>query len=73
MPGGMTGPQLAEAALALRPGLRVLYASGYTENAIVHHGRVDPGVNLLHKPYRKQELAAKLRAVINEAHKDGKP
>jgi PAS domain S-box-containing protein len=73
MPGGMTGPQLAEAALALRPGLPVLYASGYTENAIVHHGRVDPGVNMLHKPYRKQELAAKLRAVINEARKDRNP
>ncbi|HWG67257.1 MAG TPA: PAS domain S-box protein, partial [Rhodanobacteraceae bacterium] len=58
MPGGMTGPQLAEAARALRPGLPVLYTSGYTENAIIHHGRVDPGINLLHKPYRKPELAA---------------
>ena len=65
MPGGMTGPQLAEAAHVLRPGLRVLYTSGYTENAIIHHGRVDPGVNLLHKPYRKPELAAKLRAVLD--------
>ena len=66
MPGGMTGPQLAEAARALRPGLPVLYTSGYTENAIIHHGRVDPGINLLHKPYRKPELAAKLRAVLDE-------
>lgn len=72
MPGGMTGPKLAEAAHALRPGLPVLYSSGYTENAIVHHGRVDPGVNLLHKPYRKQELAAKLFAVLGEKQpKDG--
>jgi PAS domain S-box-containing protein len=67
MPGGMTGPQLAEAARALRPGLPVLYTSGYTENAIVHHGRVDAGISLLHKPYRKRELAAKLHAVLNEA------
>jgi len=67
MPGGMTGPRLAEAAHALRPGLPVLYTSGYTENAIVHHGRVDPGVNLLHKPYRKPELAAKLRLVLGAA------
>jgi len=66
MPGGMTGPRLAEAARALRPGLPVLYTSGYTENAIIHHGRVDPGINLLHKPYRKPELAAKLRAVLDE-------
>ncbi|MGH8216149.1 MAG: PAS domain S-box protein [Rhodanobacteraceae bacterium] len=72
MPGGMTGPKLAEAAHELRPGLPVLYTSGYTENAIVHHGRVDPGVNLLHKPYRKPELAAKLRAVLDENRsKDG--
>lgn len=67
MPGGMTGPQLAEAARALRPGLAVLYTSGYTENAIVHHGRLDEGVSLLQKPYRKRELAAKLHAVLNEA------
>jgi PAS domain S-box-containing protein len=66
MPGGLTGPRLAEAARALRPGLPVLYTSGYTENAIIHHGRVDPGINLLHKPYRKPELAAKLRAVLGE-------
>jgi len=72
MPGGMTGPKLAEAARALRPGLPVLYTSGYTENAIVHHGRVDAGVNLLHKPYRKQELAAKLFAVLGQSQsKDG--
>ena len=71
MPGGMTGPQLAEAARALRPGLPVLYTSGYTENAIVHHGRVDAGINLLHKPYRKRELAAKLHDVLNEARSAG--
>jgi len=72
MPGGLTGPKLAEAARVLRPGLPVLYTSGYTENAIVHHGRVDRGINLLHKPYRKPELAAKLRAVLDEKRpKDG--
>jgi signal transduction histidine kinase len=64
MPGGISGPQLAEAALVLRPGLRVLYTSGYTENAVVHHGRLDPGVVLLSKPYRRQELAEKLRYVL---------
>ncbi|MBP6901432.1 MAG: response regulator [Burkholderiaceae bacterium] len=57
MHGGMTGPELAEAALRLRPGLRVLFTSGYTDNAIAHHGRLDPGVRLLAKPYRRAELA----------------
>ncbi len=67
MPGGMSGPQLAVSALLLRPGLRVLYTSGYTENAVVHHGRLDPGVVLLSKPYRRQELAEKLRFVLQAA------
>ena len=67
MPGGMTGTQLAEAALSIRPGLPVLYTSGYTENGIIHHGRVDAGIHLLHKPYRKQELAAKVSAVLGQA------
>jgi PAS domain S-box-containing protein len=65
MPGGMNGRQLADAARALRPQLRVLYTSGYTENAIVHHGRLDPGVQLLAKPYRRGQLAHKVRAVLD--------
>lgn len=65
MPGGMNGRQLADAARVLRPDLRVLYTSGYTENAIVHHGRLDKGVDLLSKPYRRQELAAKVRKVLD--------
>lgn len=64
MPGGMTGRELADIAQVLRPGLRVLYTSGYTENAIVHHGRLDHGVNLLSKPYRRAELARKIRNVL---------
>jgi len=65
MPGGMSGPQLAEQAARLRPQLKVLYTSGYTENTVIHHGRVDPGVQLLNKPYRRQDLALKLRAVLH--------
>lgn len=64
MPGGMNGRELAEAARAIRPGLRVLYTSGYAENAIVHHGRLDPGVRLLGKPYRRSELAVKVREAL---------
>jgi CheY-like chemotaxis protein len=57
MPGGMSGRELAEKATALQPGIKVLYTSGYTDNAIVHQGRLDPGVLLLMKPYRKSQLA----------------
>ena len=66
MPGGVNGRQLAEQAMALCPGLKVLYTSGYTENAIVHHGRLDRGVHLLTKPYRRHELAAKVRKVLED-------
>lgn len=65
MPGGMNGRELAERARHFRPDLKVLFTSGYTENAIVHHGRLDPGVELLSKPYRRKELAAKVRKVLD--------
>lgn len=64
MPGGMNGRELADAARSVRPRLPVLFTSGYTENAVVHHGRLDPGVHLLQKPYRRQQLAAKIRQVL---------
>ncbi|WP_439578470.1 ATP-binding protein [Elioraea sp.] len=65
MPGGMNGRELAALGQTCRPGLRVLYTSGYTENAIVHHGRLDPGVPLLNKPYRRDELAARVRSALD--------
>ena len=70
MPGGMNGRQLADAARLDRPDLKVLFTSGYTENAIVHHGRLDRGVHLLSKPYRRQELASKLRRVLDEPRRN---
>lgn len=66
MPGGINGRQLADQARVLRPELKVLYTSGYTENAIVHHGRLDQGVHLLAKPYRRSELASKLRKALEQ-------
>ncbi len=66
MPGGPDGPELARRALRAHPGLRVLYTSGYTENAIVRHGRLAPGVHLLEKPYQKTDLDRKIRDVLDE-------
>jgi len=65
MPGGMNGRALAEEMARRRPGARVLYTSGFTENAIVHQGRLDPDVALLSKPYRKLELAQMIRKALD--------
>jgi PAS domain S-box-containing protein len=62
---GMTGRQLADQAAVKRPGLKVLFTTGYSRNAIVHHGRLDPGVQLLSKPYSAEELGRKLRAILD--------
>jgi len=64
IPGGMNGRQLAMEALRRRPELKVLYTSGYTENAIVHHGRLDAGVLLLPKPYVSADLARMIRTAL---------
>ena len=65
MPGGMNGRQLVDEATKRRPSLKTLFTSGYTENAILHHGRLDEGVLLLAKPYRKPELARMIRVALN--------
>ena len=67
MPGGISGRELAEAIRKQRPGIRVLYTSGYTDNSIVHHGRLDEGVLLLTKPYRRPQLAQMIRQALTEA------
>jgi CheY-like chemotaxis protein len=64
MPGGMNGRQLATEAKMRRPGLKILFTSGYTENAIVHHGRLDAGVLLLPKPYLSSDLARMIRTAL---------
>jgi CheY-like chemotaxis protein len=65
MPGGMNGRQLANEAVRRRPGLKVLFTTGYTRNAIVHHGRLDPGVEMIGKPFTFQELAARIRLLLD--------
>ncbi|VIO77944.1 Blue-light-activated protein [Bradyrhizobium ivorense] len=66
MSGGMNGRQVADAVLAKLPSVRVLFTSGYTEDAIFHHGRLDPDVTLLAKPYRKSDLARMIRQVLTQ-------
>ncbi len=65
MPGGMNGLELSKEARKQLPALKVLFTSGYSENVIAHSGRLDPGVELLSKPFRRQELAAKVRKVLD--------
>ncbi|HXH45573.1 MAG TPA: PAS domain S-box protein [Bradyrhizobium sp.] len=65
MPGKMNGRQLADEMMKTRPDLKVVYTSGYTENAIIHHGRLDSGVLLLAKPYRKSDLARIIRKALS--------
>jgi CheY-like chemotaxis protein len=64
MPGGINGRQLADEARRLRPHLPVLFTSGYAAESIMRDDRLDAGVHLLGKPYRRAELAAKVREVL---------
>lgn len=67
MPGPMRSTELARKVKGLFPGIAVLYTSGYTENSIVHGGRLDTGVELLSKPYTREALARKVRHVLSNA------
>jgi signal transduction histidine kinase len=62
---GMSGKAIAERAQSLRPGLKVLFATGYSRDAIVHHGRVDPGINLLLKPFTYDQVASRVREILD--------
>ena len=64
MPGALGGKSLADEVERRRPGTPVVFMSGYNEEAISHHGRLDPGVHLLAKPFRKRDLARMIRAVL---------
>jgi DNA-binding NarL/FixJ family response regulator len=65
MPGRMNGRELVDEARKRRPSLKVLFTSGYSENALVHHGRLDAGVLLLSKPYNKSDLARMVRLALD--------
>jgi PAS domain S-box-containing protein len=68
MPGPVTSVELARRAKQTIPSIEVLFTSGYTENVIVHKGRLDPGVALISKPYRRDALARKVRAMFRDKH-----
>ena len=65
LPEGMDGRRLSDEATRRRPGIKVLFTTGYTRNAIVHNGRLDAGVQLITKPFSFAELAAKVRAILD--------
>jgi PAS domain S-box-containing protein len=67
LPGPMNGRDLAEEAVKRWPAAKVLFTSGYSESALTHHGRLDSGVAVLNKPYRKADLARKIHAVLEQA------
>jgi len=67
LPGGLTGAEVALRARTLRPTLKVLFTTGYARNAIIHHGRLDKGVQLIVKPFSFSDLAVKVRDVIDSS------
>jgi DNA-binding response OmpR family regulator len=66
LPGGMNGKEMADQARKHRPDLKVLFITGYAENAAVTNGRLDPGMHVLSKPFPIDKLAARIRAIIEE-------
>lgn len=65
---GINGRQLAEQAGAMRPDMRILYMSGYTDDVILHHGVLDPGVSFIQKPLTSRTLETKVREVLEAPH-----
>jgi signal transduction histidine kinase/FixJ family two-component response regulator len=71
LPGTLRGRDVAERITALCPETKVLFMSGYTENSIVHHGRLDEGVHLISKPFKREQLAAKVAEMFGWAPRQG--
>ncbi len=64
LPGGMNGRQVADAARVSRPELKVLFITGYAENAVLSHGHLDPGMHVLTKPFAMEALAGRIKNLI---------
>jgi CheY-like chemotaxis protein len=67
LPGGLNGRQVADAALALRPKLKVLFITGYAENAALNHGHIGPGMAVLTKPFAISELARRVERMLGRS------
>jgi len=67
LPGGMNGKDMAEQARAKRPDLKVLFITGYAQNAAISNGKLDPGMHVLSKPFAMEKLASRIRQIIEEA------
>ena len=65
LPGGMNGRQMADAARALRPGLKVLFITGYAETAVLSHGHLEPGVHVLTKPFAMEAFATRAKELVD--------
>ncbi|MBP1807609.1 PAS domain-containing protein [Rubellimicrobium aerolatum] len=66
LPGGLNGRQVADAARTLRPGLPVLFVTGYAETAVLSHGHLDPGMEVMTKPFGVQEIGRRVRAILSK-------
>jgi DNA-binding response OmpR family regulator len=64
LPGGMNGKEMADAARAKRPKLKVLFITGYAENAAITNGHLEPGMDVMSKPFSMDKLAARIRSII---------
>ena len=71
LPGGMTGRELADEAARRRPGMKVIFMTGYAGNAIVHYGRIQKGLHLISKPFTFSQLGAKVRKVLDSVEGEG--
>ncbi len=67
LPGGMNGRQVADAARVVRPDLKVLFITGYAENAVISHGHLDPGMHVLTKPFAMEALASRIKDLIEQS------
>jgi CheY-like chemotaxis protein len=66
LPGGLNGRQVADAARALRPDLKVLFITGYAENAVLNHGHLEHGMQVVTKPFAVEDLGRRIRAILSE-------
>jgi CheY-like chemotaxis protein len=64
LPGGMNGRQLADAALSLRPGLKILFITGYAETAVIGQGQLQPGMHVMTKPFSLDSLGRRIKDII---------